>query len=267
MIDTGSSRTFINLKCLNNNLQITKINSSIGSFNFLSKNSSTKRLGKTDPLNFKYINGITFKHAPEVLEFNTGFNFDILLGRDILAKMNIGLINVAYDIEGEYVHSDNAKDYAAIYENLNIDKEKKFEPDNSPAGTAQQRAEFMSSIKASLEENKNIPVESYCPLSESIIRLPTKEGATAYRRQYPIPHALRPTLDKQLCINRHIPQKTLSAPFSLMYARRVNVPDEYGDKDKYSLPKATVTIDELEKQIDHMKNIIFPAINEPEFTV
>ncbi|KAG2191771.1 hypothetical protein INT47_012821 [Mucor saturninus] len=198
MIDTGSSRTFINLKCLNNNLQITKINASIGSFNFLSKNSSTKRLGKTDPLNFKYINGITFKHAPEVLEFNMGFNFDILLGRDILAKMNIGLINVAYDIEGEYVHSDNAKDYAAIYENLNIDKEKKFEPDNSPAGTAQQRAEFMSSIKEALEENKNIPVESYCPLSESIIRLPTKEGATAYRRQYPIPHALRPTLDKQV---------------------------------------------------------------------
>jgi hypothetical protein len=35
-------------------------------------------------------------------------------------------------------------------------------------------------------------------MPESIIHLPTKEGVTAYRRQYPIPHALRPVLDKQI---------------------------------------------------------------------
>jgi hypothetical protein len=35
-------------------------------------------------------------------------------------------------------------------------------------------------------------------MPESIIPLPTKEGATAYRRQYPIPHSLRPVLDKQI---------------------------------------------------------------------
>ncbi|OAD71754.1 hypothetical protein PHYBLDRAFT_159341 [Phycomyces blakesleeanus NRRL 1555(-)] len=40
------------------------------------------------------------------------------------------------------------------------------------------------------------------------------------------------------------------------------VTDEYGDKAKFSLPKNTVTIDELEKQIEYMDKIIFLAINE-----
>jgi hypothetical protein len=198
MVDTGSSCTIIDFNCLKNKLKINKINKSNGSYNFLTKTSGTLQCGHTDPLTIKYTNGISFKHALEVLEFNNEFKFDILLGRDILPKLNIGLTGVAFRFENDYTHSDNTIDSDMIYKNLNIDTEQKFEPDNSPAGTPEQRAEFMNTIKSSLEANKNIPMSSSCPLPESIVYLPTERGMTAYRRQYPIPHALRPVLDKQV---------------------------------------------------------------------
>jgi hypothetical protein len=66
----------------------------------------------------------------------------------------------------------------------------------------------------------------------------------------------------QLCMNRYIKNKTLSAPFSLMYARRVNLPDDYSSKEKYPLAKDLMTAKELEERIEHMENIVFPAILE-----
>lgn len=197
-LDTGSTCSFISLSSLMNKLKVDKINKLSGSFNFLSHNNSAKRIGITFPLEVKYANGIKFKHSFEVMNFNEGFEFDILLGTDILPKLNIGLTGVAFRIKDDHAHSDAALSNEAIYENLNIEHQKKHEPDNSPAGTSEQRAEFMSIIKESLEINQSIPVTSSCPLPESIVYLPTKEGATAYRRQYPIPYALRPVLDKQV---------------------------------------------------------------------
>jgi hypothetical protein len=197
-VDTGSSCSFVSLSSLKNKLRINKVHKLPGSYNFLSHQNTAKRIGITDPLEIKYANGIKFKHSFEVMNFNDGFEFDILLGTDILPKMNIGLTGVAFRIKDDHAHSDAALSDEAIFENLNIERERKHEPDNSPAGTPEQRAEFMSIIKESLEINQSIPITSSCPLPESIVRLPTKEGATAYRRQYPIPYALRPVLDKQI---------------------------------------------------------------------
>ncbi|KAG0733321.1 hypothetical protein G6F23_013462 [Rhizopus arrhizus] len=132
------------------------------------------------------------------MKFNSGFDFDVLLGTDILPKMNIGLTGVAFRFSSEHSHSDTATDEIQILENINIDQVNEFEPDNSPAGTAEQRANFFDMIKDVLKKNQSIPVTSSCPMPESIIHLPTKEGATAYRWQYPIPHTLRPVLDKQI---------------------------------------------------------------------
>lgn len=193
-IDTGSSTSFINSSVLIKKLKINKINKVDGSYNFLSHNNEVSRIGITNPLQFKYANGIAFKHTFEVMKFNDGFDFDILLGTDILPKMNIGLTGVAYKPEGVTSHSD----VEASFENINFDHTNEHEPDNSPAGTPEQRAEFFNLVKDSIERNQSISPSSSCPMPESIIRLPTKEGATSYRRQYPIPHALRPVLDRQI---------------------------------------------------------------------
>lgn len=190
-VDTGSDTTFINKSILLNTLKINKIKKINGSYNYLTFNAS--RIGETHPLKCKYSNGIAFEQVFEVAVFNDDHEFDILLGKDILRKMNIGLTGVAYKLEGNTHFNDKA-----IFENVNFDHTNEHEPDNSPAGTPEERANFFNLVKGSIDLNQKIPPSSSCPMPESIIRLPTKEGATSYRRQYPIPHALRPVLDKQI---------------------------------------------------------------------
>ncbi|KAG1028317.1 hypothetical protein G6F43_014053 [Rhizopus delemar] len=95
-----------------------------------------------------------FEHSLEIMKFNTGFDFDVLLGTDILPKMNIGLTGVAFRLSSEHSHSDTATDEIQILENINIDQVNEFEPDNSPAGTAEQRANFFDTIKDVLKKNQ-----------------------------------------------------------------------------------------------------------------
>ncbi|KAG1094667.1 hypothetical protein G6F40_012487 [Rhizopus arrhizus] len=95
LIDTGSDVSFIDIISLNKKLKINKINKITGSYNFLSHDNEISRVGITDPLQFKYANGIQFKHSLEVMKFKNEFEFDILLGTDILPKMNIGLTGPA----------------------------------------------------------------------------------------------------------------------------------------------------------------------------
>ena len=67
----------------------------------------------------------------------------------------------------------------------------------------------------------------------------------------------------QICMNRYIKNKTLSSPFSLMYARRVTMPDDYESQNrKAPIPQDLMTIEELEERIKYMEEIVFPAINE-----
>lgn len=198
LVDTGSETSFINKEAFSTKLKLNKINNISGSYNFLSINNNVSRIGLTDSLKIKYSNGISFDHSFEIMKFNNGFEFDVLLGTDILPKMNIGLTGVAFRIEGEHTHSDSNTSDNLLFENLNLDTASDLEPDNSPAGTAEQRRKFFEVISAILQLNLEIPVTSSCPLPESIIRLPTKEGATAFRRQYPVPHMLREVLEKQI---------------------------------------------------------------------
>ena len=200
LVDTGSDVSFISSDVLLNKLKINKLNKLNGSYNFLSNESNASRMGTTDLLQVKYINGISFKHKFDVMKFNSGFDFDVLLGEDILDKLNISLTGVAYRLDAENESDiDNAiVEDAQIFENANIEAVTKYEPDNSPAGTPEQREKFFKTISEVLKKNREIPITSSCTMEESIIYLPTKEGATAYRRQYPIPFALRPVLDKQV---------------------------------------------------------------------
>ena len=196
-VDTGSQISCISLNFLINNLKIKKVKKVEGYLKFLSR--SVKRIAVTFPLKFKYANGIVFEHALEVVKFEKDLDFDILLGIDVLPKMNIGLTGVAFRIDSEHQHSDATVNDEKMFENINLDFEgKDLEADNAPAGTLEERKQFAVYIKESLRKNELIPIESHCPLPESIIRLPTKEGATAHRRPYPIAESLKPVVEKQI---------------------------------------------------------------------
>ena len=196
-VDTGSQISCISLRFLINVLKIKKVRKVEGYLKFLSK--SVKRVAMTFPLKFKYANGIVFEHALEVVSFEQGLDFDVLLGVDVLPKMNIGLTGVAFRIDSEHQHSDATEHDARMFENINLDFDgKHLEADNSPAGTPAERKEFEAFIRDSLKRNESIPIESCCPLPEAVVRLPTKEGATAHRRPYPIAESLKPVVEKQI---------------------------------------------------------------------
>jgi hypothetical protein len=87
-IETGSDTTLINLDSLNKKLNINKIHNfgSTTKLQFLFDDSKVKSLGTTGLLNIKHANGIYFEHSMEILDFHKTFDFDILLGKDILPQ-------------------------------------------------------------------------------------------------------------------------------------------------------------------------------------
>lgn len=66
----------------------------------------------------------------------------------------------------------------------------------------------------------------------------------------------------QLAINHAIKRRTQSSPFTLMFARRVNVPDDYADAKKFLPLRHMMTPKQLEDRIEHMETVVFPAIAE-----
>ena len=117
-------------------------------------------------------------------------DFDVLLGTDILPKMNINLTRVAVKWDDVQILEEDEK-----FKNINF-MESKNEPNKSPYGTSSQYKRFMNEIEPHVRNNQNIPITSFCTIPESVVRLPTKEGAIAYQRQYPIPYKMRPiTID------------------------------------------------------------------------
>ncbi|EIE90565.1 hypothetical protein RO3G_15276 [Rhizopus delemar RA 99-880] len=67
----------------------------------------------------------------------------------------------------------------------------------------------------------------------------------------------------QLASNYKIRHRSKSAPFSLMFARRLNSFEDYGDQSiADTIPNRPVTEQELIERTDRMYQIVFPAIRE-----
>lgn len=194
-LDTGSDVTCINKYILDTLFPEIKINILKGNLNFLSNSSSIKRLGQTEPMRVRYLNDISFDFCFEVVEFNDALDteFDILLGTDILTKLNIGLTNVAH----KYPDDEASEDIQ--FENANHDPSDKYDPEDADYGTETEREEFMKIIEPSIKQNAEIKPGQFCNIPESIVRIPIKKDATnCYIRQYPLPYHARPEIKKQL---------------------------------------------------------------------
>ncbi|KAG2191999.1 hypothetical protein INT47_006066 [Mucor saturninus] len=119
--------------------------------------------------------------------------FDILLGTDILSKLNIGLTNVAH----KYPDDEESEDIQ--FENANYDPSDKYDPENADYGTLSEREQLMSFIEPSIKRNAEIKPGQFCNIPESIVRIPIKKNASnCYIRQYPLPYHARPEIKKQL---------------------------------------------------------------------
>ncbi|CDH61355.1 hypothetical protein RO3G_00241 [Lichtheimia corymbifera JMRC:FSU:9682] len=73
------------------------------------------------------------------------------------------------------------------------------EPNNSPAGSHAQRDAFFSIVQPTIDKNRNIPLDSFCTVPESMIYLDTYDDATViHKRQYPIPVACQDKVREQV---------------------------------------------------------------------
>jgi hypothetical protein len=148
----------------------------------LADNNESNLLGMTDEIEVKY-NGRTIKHAFNVIE-QMSDNIEAIFGCDIFPKLGIALTGVAY----------NWDDNKIIFDDSVVDK--RYEPNVSKAGTDEEQAAFMATIKPSCERNKAIEIKELCPNPLALIKLETKPDQVAYRRQYPIADKLMPVYDK-----------------------------------------------------------------------
>ncbi|KAG1090832.1 hypothetical protein G6F42_019589 [Rhizopus arrhizus] len=166
-VDPGSDVSIINKSILNKKFSSIKNIKALGGYlTFLSMNkdgSATKaeRIGSTEPIKVTYMNGITFDHSFEIIDFNDSMaeEFDVLLGIDILPRLNIYLSGVAHcfpDSENEI----------AQFKNINYDTENVYNPKNADYGTPQQREILLQQIQKSLQANKDIPADAVCSMPE-----------------------------------------------------------------------------------------------------
>ncbi|GAN11884.1 hypothetical protein MAM1_1196c11506 [Mucor ambiguus] len=159
-----------------------------GLLNFLSvnddnKNSTVTRIGKTEPMEVTYTNNIKFVHQFEVIEFNDKLSteFDVLLGIDVLPKLNIYLQGVAY----KFPDSEKNKEMKQ-FEDINHDQQNKFNPENADYGTPSQRKELMAQIQPALDENMAIPSNAACTMPESVVKIKISDPNDCFVRQYPL---------------------------------------------------------------------------------
>ena len=198
-VDPGSDVSIINKTVLNKKFSTIKNIKALGGYlTFLSMNkdgspSKAERIGHTEPLKVTYMNGITFKHSFEIIDFNNSMaeEFDVLLGIDILPQLNIYLSGVAHKWP-------ETQTEMAQFKNLNYDTENVYNPENANFGSDQERTLLLKQIEQCLENNKNIPSDAVCTMPESEVHVPISNPKDCYVRQYPLAINSHVEIDRQI---------------------------------------------------------------------
>ena len=168
-----------------------KLQPSNGTISLGHPDSKYKSLNKT--LLSIFYNKKSLKHTFEVFQFYTNHNnrnIPIIIGLDLNYKLNIGITGLAlthFDLETSNPFPDTPVDPASLV------------PNNSPYGTATERQLMETTLEPFLKDNNNIDIKNtYCTLPGAIIRLDTKPGCIAYKKQYPMPYAFRDAVNAQI---------------------------------------------------------------------
>ena len=184
-LDTGANTTVISHEV------VTRLGLSItpkpGTIELADVTMSMPRIGMTDTIMIT-CGGRTIHHQCEVLNLSDGI--DMLIGRDILSRFGIAISGLPTGIEMAERLPEPEPDERLTIKPLVLPESELTAEFNIA------RENFMKEIRDALEENQRIPLDSFCMLPESVMYLHTPKGKYAFRRQYPIPFALEPIVDK-----------------------------------------------------------------------
>ncbi|KAJ8651359.1 hypothetical protein O0I10_013130 [Lichtheimia ornata] len=182
LIDSGAEISVVNKRlCDANNWSINHVDGKIW---YAGSGDARPRIGTTAPLHISY-NGHKPTFSFEVMNLA---HDDVIIGKDLMPLIGIALTGLAFKWDDDDSISDSPS-------TLDMVEQEHNEPNNSPAGTPNERHDFERQIKPFMEANARIPKASYCNLEESVIELPTPGVHSSYHRQYPIPFSLRPAVD------------------------------------------------------------------------
>ena len=187
LLDTGCTHSLIDKQyAIKNTFSITPAKE--GTVKLAVEGMSVQRVGYVKDVQVEY-NGKSFVHTFEILDLPDP-DIPFAFGMDILAKAGIGITGLTSAWPNMHASSSNAADAV-------IDPDP-IEPNNSPAGTQEQKDAFHSAIQPLILANKQIPKTSFCTLPESVVHLDTGDHKPVYRRQYPIAQTLQPVLQETI---------------------------------------------------------------------
>ncbi|EIE79421.1 hypothetical protein RO3G_04126 [Rhizopus delemar RA 99-880] len=212
LVDSGSSFSSIDINFVNKyNIAVDRNVS--GSVILATSDNVSKRFGTTKfPLSVIYgdndNNLIHTSHSFEVLPLS--LDTEVVIGLDLMHKLNILVTNLAIR------HPNLAP---VIDKEITDDTP---EPNKAPFGTPEQQAHFHNAVKPFVDQNALIPKNSFCTVPESVIRLDTVKGKTAYRAPYRTPFKLLPIMRecidtwlKDEVIERASPNSDWNSPLTL----------------------------------------------------
>ncbi|CEP06855.1 hypothetical protein, partial, partial [Parasitella parasitica] len=264
-VDPGSDISIMNKTVLNKQFSSIKNIKALGGYlMFLGNNSDgtpnrIKRIGKTEPMEITYLNGIKFDHSFEIIDFNDEMaeEFDVLLGVDILPKLGIYLSGVAH------CWADDSTTEMEQFKNINYDNDNAYDPANADYGTRKEREALMKQIEGALEANKLISPDAVCTMPESVVHIPISDPKDCYARQYPLAINVHKEIEKQIqewlqnkIVERCKPSSVFHSPLLA-----VGKKDENNDVTKLriccDLRKINAAIDK-----DYHENLAIPKIQE-----
>src|SRR3989338_736870 len=110
---------------------------------------------------------------------------DCIFGRDLMAKLNIGLTNLPTPVLSTPLP-------------LPIPDAPPPLPEQSFFSNEAEADHFGKSIQPSLDRNAAIPKDSVCPVTNAEVRLPVPVEKAKFMRQYRIPEVYKPLVDQQV---------------------------------------------------------------------
>ena len=189
LIDTGANRSYIK-QCHAETLNLSTVPTM--STIRLGDGSTVRQSMQTVPLDLNS-NGHQLRCSLGILP---NINYDLILGRDILFRLGIGIHGVTHPASQTIDNSDSD-------DNMLTDSKIDQTVDTVPSNELE---EILSGISQVIEQNLQISNEGFCSFPDSQVHILTGDQKPVFRRQYPIAQAFHQAvtekIDKWLRTNR-----------------------------------------------------------------
>lgn len=181
LIDTGANRSYMKQCHVETfNFPTVPTNSTIK----LGDGSTVLQSQKTESLDL-VCNGHQLHYSFGILP---NINYDVILGRDLLFRLGIGIHGVTHPASQTTNNSDADEN---MLTDPKLDK-------TIDIVSSDELAQIQTGISAAIEQNLSIPDDQFCNFPDSQVRILTGDHKTVFRRQYPIAQAFHQAVTEQI---------------------------------------------------------------------